>query len=311
MTSSKGHIFRLTGPLWGELTGHRLIPLTKASDAGLEILSVPEHTVEQTIEAPLIWDAITLIKTSLWYVYNKYDLISISISNEIVHQLKLLLITQNKPSPSCLDFCFMYTMCSWPMGWLIHILVKLVIWVLDNYLLHTEHYAFMIFDSSMLIKKDIIYYFASNDLEYTFAGHKLVKSVEPILRPSALQKWRVHTHCCRCPRWFPQFFRRPMSARPVEVSRLHSSSHCRSVLGCDSQDRGFWRRYIWVSLVEIEMSTLKWQVIHCTPDISLTLSPRNAQQTPHRYPMVVFIASSKSYWTQTYEHWSQDISLYM
>ena len=33
MTSSNGNIFRVTGPLWGESTGHRWIPLTKASDA--------------------------------------------------------------------------------------------------------------------------------------------------------------------------------------------------------------------------------------------------------------------------------------
>ena len=35
MTSSNGNIFRFTGPLWGEFTGHRWIPLTKASDVGL------------------------------------------------------------------------------------------------------------------------------------------------------------------------------------------------------------------------------------------------------------------------------------
>ena len=35
MTSSNGNIFRVTGPLCGEFTGHRWIPLTKASDAGL------------------------------------------------------------------------------------------------------------------------------------------------------------------------------------------------------------------------------------------------------------------------------------
>ena len=28
MTSSNGNIFRVTGPLWGEFTGHRWIPLT-------------------------------------------------------------------------------------------------------------------------------------------------------------------------------------------------------------------------------------------------------------------------------------------
>ena len=35
MTSSNGNIFRVTGPLCGELTGHRWIPLTKASDVEL------------------------------------------------------------------------------------------------------------------------------------------------------------------------------------------------------------------------------------------------------------------------------------
>ena len=33
MTSSNGNIFRVTGPLCGEFTDHRGIPLTKASDA--------------------------------------------------------------------------------------------------------------------------------------------------------------------------------------------------------------------------------------------------------------------------------------
>ena len=32
MTSSKGNIFRVTGPLWGESTGHRWIPPIKVSD---------------------------------------------------------------------------------------------------------------------------------------------------------------------------------------------------------------------------------------------------------------------------------------
>ena len=35
MTSSNGNRFRVTGPLWGESTGHRWIPLTKASGAEL------------------------------------------------------------------------------------------------------------------------------------------------------------------------------------------------------------------------------------------------------------------------------------
>ena len=35
MTSSNGNIFRVIGPLCGEFTGHRCIPSTKTSDAGL------------------------------------------------------------------------------------------------------------------------------------------------------------------------------------------------------------------------------------------------------------------------------------
>ena len=48
MTSPNGSVFRVTGPLWGEFTGHRWIPLTKASDAELWcfIWSAPEWTVE-------------------------------------------------------------------------------------------------------------------------------------------------------------------------------------------------------------------------------------------------------------------------
>ena len=42
-----------------EFTGHRWIPLTKASDAELWYFpwSTPEQTVEQTIKTPVIWDA--------------------------------------------------------------------------------------------------------------------------------------------------------------------------------------------------------------------------------------------------------------
>ena len=52
MTSSHGNIFRVAGPLWGESTGHRGVPLTKASDSELWcfLWSAPEQTVEQIIE---------------------------------------------------------------------------------------------------------------------------------------------------------------------------------------------------------------------------------------------------------------------
>ena len=48
MTSSNGNIFHVTGPLWGEFTGDRWIPLTKVSDAELWCFrwSAPQQTVE-------------------------------------------------------------------------------------------------------------------------------------------------------------------------------------------------------------------------------------------------------------------------
>ena len=56
MTSSNGKHFRVIVSLCGELTGHRWIPLKKASNTELWrfIWSAPEHTVELTIEMPVI-----------------------------------------------------------------------------------------------------------------------------------------------------------------------------------------------------------------------------------------------------------------
>ena len=56
--SSNGDIFRVTGPLWRESTGHRQISLTKASDAELWyfLWSALEQTVEQTNETLVIWE---------------------------------------------------------------------------------------------------------------------------------------------------------------------------------------------------------------------------------------------------------------
>ena len=48
MTPSNENIFRVTVPLWGEFTGHRWIPLTKASDVELRcfLWSAPEQTFQ-------------------------------------------------------------------------------------------------------------------------------------------------------------------------------------------------------------------------------------------------------------------------
>ena len=56
--------------LWEESVGHRWIPLAMTSDAELWcfLLSAPERTVEKTIETPIIWEAVALIMTPLYYV---------------------------------------------------------------------------------------------------------------------------------------------------------------------------------------------------------------------------------------------------
>ena len=85
-TSCHDNTFRITGPkfqchddvikwkhfqrCWPfvrEYTGHRWMPPTKASDAELWcfLWYKPEPTVEQTVDTPVIWDAIVLIMTSL------------------------------------------------------------------------------------------------------------------------------------------------------------------------------------------------------------------------------------------------------
>ena len=68
MTSSRGHIFRVTGPLWGESTGQRWFALTKASDAELWyfLWCAKKKTPEQAVQMSVIctpW-------RSLWRNFN-------------------------------------------------------------------------------------------------------------------------------------------------------------------------------------------------------------------------------------------------
>ena len=67
MTSFNGNIFRVTGTLCGEFTGHRWIPFAKAGDAEIRCFVWPasEQTIEETIETPVILDASALIMTLL------------------------------------------------------------------------------------------------------------------------------------------------------------------------------------------------------------------------------------------------------
>ena len=62
MVWSNGNIFHVDGLLWGKSPGHRWISLTKSSDAELwYFLCVPQQTVEQTVELPVIWGAMILL----------------------------------------------------------------------------------------------------------------------------------------------------------------------------------------------------------------------------------------------------------
>ena len=62
MMSSNGNIFRVTGPL----RGNPPIALKKGSDSELWyfLWSTPEQTRRQTIDKPVIWDAMAIIMTS-------------------------------------------------------------------------------------------------------------------------------------------------------------------------------------------------------------------------------------------------------
>ena len=70
VTSSNENIFRVTGSFLEESTGHRWIPLTKASDAKILgfLWSALEQTVDQTIETR--W--FETPSRSLWRHFNEY-----------------------------------------------------------------------------------------------------------------------------------------------------------------------------------------------------------------------------------------------
>ena len=64
MTPSNGNIFRVTGPLWGEFTDHRWIPLTRASDAELWCWSALEQNKRSSKSLRRRWFETPL--PSLW-----------------------------------------------------------------------------------------------------------------------------------------------------------------------------------------------------------------------------------------------------
>ena len=76
ITTLNGNIFRVTGIFV------RWIPLERACDAELWCFpwSAPEQTVEQTIEAPVIWDAIP----SLWLRCNILTSVALCARNLLI-----------------------------------------------------------------------------------------------------------------------------------------------------------------------------------------------------------------------------------
>ena len=83
MTSSNGNIFRVTSPLWGESTGQRWIPLTKASDSELWYFLrlnkwLSKQSIRRWFETP---------SCSLWWRHcncNKIWLISLTL---LIHKM--------------------------------------------------------------------------------------------------------------------------------------------------------------------------------------------------------------------------------
>ena len=66
MTSSNGNIFRVTGLCAGNSPVTGEFPAQRPSDAEPWCF-LSETTAEQTMETPVVWDAIALIMTSFWW----------------------------------------------------------------------------------------------------------------------------------------------------------------------------------------------------------------------------------------------------
>ena len=58
-----GKDFRVTSPVWTEFSGHRWIPVTRASDARFCFIFFDVQAVKQVDDLSMIWDFIVL----MWY----------------------------------------------------------------------------------------------------------------------------------------------------------------------------------------------------------------------------------------------------
>ena len=97
MTSWHGNALHITGPLWGESTGHQWIPLTKGQQCGSLIFHChPVQAIEQTVELPMVSDASTLIWQ--WLYCNKMESFSCNLIIMGIFAGGLLLATSETTS---------------------------------------------------------------------------------------------------------------------------------------------------------------------------------------------------------------------
>ena len=107
-----GNIFRVTGPLWGEFTGHRWIPHTKASDAErlmFSLICVWINSGVNNREAGDLrrhcahYDVIVMVSTAPRQKYDKYanannKVFSVYKSQQYCHIFCIFLFTRQEVS---------------------------------------------------------------------------------------------------------------------------------------------------------------------------------------------------------------------
>ena len=84
MTSSNGNSFRVTGPLCGEFTGHRWIPLTKARDAELWCFLCHALNTRLSKQSLCWW-----FETSVRSLWRHCNVTAKFVSNQYVHPGRL------------------------------------------------------------------------------------------------------------------------------------------------------------------------------------------------------------------------------
>ena len=115
--SSNENIFRIAGPLWGGgggSTGHRWIPFTGTSDAELWrfLWPAPQQALKQTMETPVVWDAIALITTSLQLFLWNWNWFPLLV---LIHCLLMvpIIFVNSDPGDGLLPSAPSHCLCQW------------------------------------------------------------------------------------------------------------------------------------------------------------------------------------------------------